>query len=524
MENRTGRLSYDVLIMGSGIAGLCAAITAAEKGMRVAVISKADSLEDTNTNRAQGGIVGHGEQDRPDLLAQDIATAGDGLSSAEAVRLVARDGPDLVDRFLVDKIGVPFSKLPNGSFDRTLEAAHSVRRIYHAMDGTGAAIQNALLRHTADLKNIDLFKDHIAVDLMTNTHNSSDPQQRYRPGRVLGAYVLDGKTGRVSLFFSGTVILATGGVGNLFLHTSNPMRATGDGIAMAHRIGAEITNAEYVQFHPTVLYHRDLKRFLISEALRGEGARLVNLRGEHFMERYEPNAKDLASRDRVTRAIYREMEAENSEHVHLDASEVRGVSLENRFPSIFRTCLDLGVDIRREPIPVVPAAHYFCGGIKVDLDGRTSIPGLWAVGECSCTGVHGANPLASVSLLEGLLWGVRAGGALEARDTPAQALRDSVPDWVYPLQEEVFDPLLVKQDFRTIQSTMWYYAGVIRTHKRLQRAIADLDYLSHRIEQFYREAKLTRGIIELRDSVLVARLIVQAAAGNPVSKGCHWIE
>jgi L-aspartate oxidase len=360
--------------------------------------------------------------------------------------------------------------------------------------------------------------------LITTTHNSSDPQQRYGPTQVIGAYVLDGGRGTVSPFFAASVILTTGGVGNLFLHTSNPMRATGDGVAMAYRIGAGILNAEYVQFHPTVLYHRDCKRFLISEAMRGEGARLLNLRGVAFMQKYEPADGELAPRDRVTRAIYREMDAENCEHVLLDASSIGSDHVERRFPLIFRTCMELGIDCRREPIPVVPAAHYFCGGVGVDLVGRTSIPGLWAAGECACTGVHGANRLASISLLEGLVWGVRSGGGVPSDALPSKTLRDSIPDWVYPPNEEVFDPLLVKQDFRTIQSTMWYYAGVIRTRKRLQRALADLDYLSHRVEQFYREAKLTRGIVELRNSVLTAGLIVRAATANPVPKGCHWIE
>jgi L-aspartate oxidase len=292
---------------------------------------------------------------------------------------------------------------------------------------------------------------------------------------------------------------------------------------MAYRIGADVINAEYVQFHPTILYHRDRKRFLISESLRGEGATLIDPRGNRFMEHYEPQEKDLASRDKVARAIYREMESENTDYVQLDARTIKDVDPSERFPSIFATCLELGIDIRREPIPVVPAAHYFCGGIKVDLDGRTSIPGLFAAGECACTGVHGANRLASVSLLEGVLWGIRSGRSVQP-GRPAQTLCKSVPDWVYPRNEEVFDRVLVKQDFRNIQATMWNYAGIIRTRKRLQRAYADLDYLTHRIEQFYREAKLTRGIVELRNTVLTASLIVRAALANPVSRGCHHIE
>ena len=517
------RPQFDLIVLGSGIAGLTAAITAAERGLSVAVISKEDALRDTNTRWAQGGIVGRGEQDSPELLVQDIMEAGDQVNSIEAVRLLADEGPALVDRFLAEKVGVPFSREPGGAIDLTMEAAHSVRRIYHALDHTGEAIETALLRHLAGAKGTETFTSHTAIDLITNTHNSTDPQEKYRATRVIGVYVLDNATATVQVFFAPAVVLATGGVGNLYLHTSNPLGATGDGVAMAHRIGAEVINAEYIQFHPTILYHRDRKRFLISESLRGEGARLANQRGEFFMDRYAPQERDLASRDKVARAIYAEMENENAEYVRLDARTIKGLALEERFPVIFSTCLELGIDIRKEPIPVVPAAHYFCGGIKVDLEGRTSIPGLYAVGECACTGVHGANRLASVSLLEGLFWGGRigeraGGGQVDPR------LRECTPDWVYPRNEEVFDPVLVNQDFRTIQSTMWNYAGIIRTSKRLQRALADLNYLTHRIEQFYREAKLTRGIIELRNSVVAAELIVRAALANRVSRGCHYIE
>jgi L-aspartate oxidase len=326
-------------------------------------------------------------------------------------------------------------------------------------------------------------------------------------------------------FFAPSVILASGGVGNLFLHTSNPVGATGDGIAMAYRIGSEILNAEYVQFHPTVLFHRDVKRFLISEALRGEGARLMNLRGEYFMERYSPENGDLAPRDEVARAIYREMERNDTDYVRLDATHISEFAVEKRFPAIYEKCLSLGIDVRKEPIPVVPAAHYFCGGVKVDLDGRTSISGLYAAGENACTGVHGANRLASVSLLEGLYWGIRcARCAIEQGNALSPSLVSSVPAWIAPTVEEDFDPVLVNQDFRTIQSTMWNYAGIIRSRKRLLRALADLDYLSHRIEQFYRGVTLTRRIIELRNSVLTASIIVRSALANPMSKGCHYIE
>ena len=403
-----------------------------------------------------------------------------------------------------------FNRNRDGQLDLTREAAHSVRRIYHATDRTGEAIQSALIEKLRSLRSVTVYDSHTAIDLITNVRNSRNPQDVYRNTAVVGAYVLDERAARVAVFLSPAVILATGGVGNLYLHTSNPPGATGDGIAMAHRIGARILHAEYVQFHPTILHHLEVKRFLITEALRGEGARLMNGAGEYFMERYSPELGDLAPRDEVARAIYREMETENSDYVRLDAGGITELSLETRFPAIFERCAQIGIDIRREPIPVVPAAHYFCGGVQV---------------ETACTGVHGANRLASVSLLEGLYWGVRTGTEVAvSRSRLDPELAGNIMDWAEPRDVEQLDPILVNQDMRTIQSTMWNYAGIIRSRKRLLRAQADLAYLSHRIEQFYQRARLTRRIIELRNSVVTAGLIVKAALANPVSCGCHYVE
>lgn len=523
------RKEFDLIVIGSGISGLAAAITAAEAGLSVAVISKESDLIECNTYYAQGGIVAESDEDSKTLLKNDILEAGDGMNYMDAVDLLAGSGPELVEKFLINKIGVEFSRDENGDIDKTIEAAHSVRRIYHVKDTTGKSIETALSSYIAGISRIQCFPMHIVIDLITNTHNSLDSQQRYKWTKVIGAYVFNRQTFNVDIFFAPFVIIATGGVGNLFLHTSNPACATGDGIAMAYRIGAEIINAEYIQFHPTILFHRDVERFLISESLRGEGARLKNRKGEYFMKKYAPELKDLAPRDEVSRAIFSEMETEGSHFVFLDTKFMKHISLENRFPGIYKKCSEVGIDITRDLIPVVPAAHYFCGGIKVNLCGATSIPGLYAVGEASCTGLHGANRLASTSLLEGLFFGLTATKCMvkafkkQAHHIPKN-LKKSIPDWVFPPVEEEFDPILINQDILNIQTTMWNYAGIIRKRKRLVRALSDLNYLSHRIEKFYKQAKITRRIIELRNSVLTATIIVRAAFANKISRGCHYIE
>ncbi|MBN2533123.1 MAG: L-aspartate oxidase [Spirochaetales bacterium] len=519
------RFDFDLLVIGSGISGLTSAITAAENGLRVALISKEHDLQECNTYYAQGGIIARSHEDTPDLLKEDILTAGDGMNYIEAVNLIAEAGPGLVEDFLINKIGVRFSLDETGEIDRTMEAAHSVRRIFHVKDTTGESIEKSLVSYALKTKGIELFTSHIVIDLITNTHNSLDSQQRYKWTKVIGAYIYNEQSNNVDIFFSSCVIIATGGVGNLFLHTSNPRGATGDGIAMAYRIGTEINNAEYIQFHPTILFHRDVDRFLISESLRGEGATLKNKSGEYFMEKYSPELKDLAPRDEVSRAIFREMEITGSHFVFLDTRFMKDIDVKERFPGIYKKCWDAGIDISRESIPVVPAAHYFCGGIKVNLHGATSIPGLYAIGEASCTGIHGANRLASTSLLEGLLFGKRVGDAVPRQITKIpETLKKSIPDWIFPEPEEEFDPILINQDLLNIQTTMWNYAGIIRNRKRLVRALADLNYLSHRIEKFYKQAKITRNIIELRNSVLTATIIVRASYANKISRGCHFIE
>jgi L-aspartate oxidase len=517
------RIESDVLIIGCGISGLTAAITAAEKGLTVNILTKARQAEESNTWYAQGGIVGLGEKDSPALLLDDIMSAGSHINYRKAVELVSTMGPRLVDSFLIDKVKVPFARSDNGELLLTREGAHSTRRIYHFEDRTGQAIIRSLLVYAEKTPGIRFFTGHMAIDIITNCHHSSDSQEKYRKQKALGAYALKQDSGEVRIFFAPAVVLATGGLGQVFQHTSNPRIATGDGVAMAWRAGAGIINSEYVQFHPTTLFHRDLGNFLISEAVRGEGARLINRAGIPFMKDYH-HLGDLAPRDEVSIAIYREMDKTGARYVLLDATGIKSHDPAVRFPGIHETCLSVGIDIRTQPIPVVPAAHYFCGGIKVTPEGRTDIDGLYAIGETACTGVHGANRLASVSLLEGLLFGHLAANSLAASlKHPGRKLLQSIPDWIFPREEDEFDPALIKSDFESIRTLMWNYTGIIRSRDRLNRALADLNYLSHRIEKFYRKATLGTDLVEMRNAVVVSALITKSALTNTRSIGCHYI-
>ncbi len=516
---------YDVVIVGSGIAGLSTAIMLKEKGFEPLVITKSNDILETNTRCAQGGIIAYRDDDDPMILADDIFKAGSYYNYKDAVYFLSKIGPKLVFDFLIDKVGVDFDKSSDGAYDYTEEAAHSFRRILHNKDQTGKSIQEALIDYAKRI-NIQILTDHTAIDIITNNHHSEDNQELYVQPESMGVYVLDNKSNKVKRILSHKVVLATGGIGNLYLHTTNPEIATGDGLSMAYRASVDIINAEFIQFHPTSLFHRDIKRFLISEALRGEGAKLFNPKGEAFMSRYTP-LEELDSRDIVARAIFEEMGRIGSEYMLLDAANYyKGkVPLKDRFTSIYKTCLEGGIDITKEPIPIVPAAHYFCGGIRVDLHGRTSLKNLYAVGESSCTGLHGANRLASTSLLEAVVFSKAICDDFVDNFTKIEKSRfTSIPFWKEPSQTFQFDPLLIKQDLTNIQMTMWNYAGIIRTKKGLERALADLNYFAHRIFQFYKESKLNRNIIELRNSVVSAQIIVNAALHNRKSIGCHYIK
>jgi L-aspartate oxidase len=515
----------DLLVIGCGIAGASAALEAANLGLEVVVVTKAAKPEESNTYYAQGGIVSLAPDDRPELLKKDILEAGDNVGDPEAIDVLVEDGPKLIRERLIGELKVPFARLSPDALDFAQEAGHSRRRILHVEDATGRTVEARLLRALRRHPRVTLLAAKTAIDLLTVPHHSKNPVAYYREPGAIGAYVLDNATGEVGRVFAPFTVLATGGLGAVFLHTSNPPGADGAGFAMALRAGARIGNMEYVQFHPTVFRRENGQGFLISEAVRGEGARLKTRDGKAFMQKYTPR-RDLAPRDEVARAIYEEMIVTNSSYVLLDlASYAKGADIRERFPTIYKTCLEEGIDITRAPIPVVPAAHYSCGGVLTDLWGRTSLRGLYAVGEVACTGVHGANRLASTSLLEGLVWGTRAAREIAGRLDGARRYKASeIHRWYHPKDEEVVDPALVNQDWLTIRSTMWNYAGIIRTRKRLGRAKSDLEYLSHRIEKFYQAARLEPALIGLRNGILVALMITRAALANPVSRGAHFIK
>jgi L-aspartate oxidase len=516
------KIKTDVLVIGCGIAGCSAALEAARVGLNVTVISKNADPEETNTHYAQGGIVSMGKGDYPELLEEDIIQAGDGINNREAVHILASEAKKLVDRILIKQLRISFTRSSPDALDYAQEGGHSRRRILHVKDTTGLTIEEHFLKALRRTAGVRLIPGHTAVDLLTIPHHSKNPKAYYEPPRCIGAYVLENRTGKVKTFLAKMTVLATGGCGAVFLNTSNPADSIGSGYAMAYRAAARIVNMEYIQFHPTILYHRDADGFLISEAVRGEGARLKTPDGKTFMEKYAAKA-DLAPRDIVTRAIYEEMVNTNSSHVLLDLASYTKVDIPKRFPNITKTCLRYGIDITRQPIPVVPAAHYCCGGVLVDSWGKTSLEGLYAAGEVACTGVHGANRLASTSLLEGLVWGTRTGQDIGRHFDRSIPYKESdIHPWYYGGQNEGIDPALINQDWLTIRSTMWNYAGIIRTKKRLERAKADLEYLMHRIEKFYQEARMDGGVVALRQGIQVALLITLAALSNPTSRGAHF--
>ena len=525
MNNATDENSIfrsDILVVGCGIAGASAALEAARRGLSVNIVTKAEQAEESNTYYAQGGIVSLGAGDDPEILREDIIRTGDGINNPEAVEVLAAHSREFVQKILIDGLKIPFTRSSPEALDYAQEAGHSRRRVLHVKDTTGRTIEEKFIEALRASDRVRIFPGHTAVDLLTVPHHSRNLIAYYREPQCLGAYVLDNLTRVVRTFCAKYTILATGGCGAVYLYTSNPREAIGDGYAMAHRAGARIVNMEYIQFHPTTLHHRDADGFLISETVRGEGARLKTRDGRTFMEKYS-DKRDLAPRDEVSRAIYEEMTNSDSSFVLLDLASYAKIDIPKRFPHIYKTCLEYGIDITKEPIPVVPAAHYCCGGVLVDSWGRSSLRNLYAVGEVSCTGLHGANRLASTSLLEGLVWGTRAAQEIAGHfDAFPPCPPEDIHPWYYPVKEEEIDPALVNQDWLTIRSTMWNYAGIIRTRKRLERAKADLEYLRHRIEKFYREARMDSKVVGLKHGIQVALMITHAALANPVSLGAHF--
>lgn len=514
----------DVLIIGCGIAGATAALRLAQDSRRqVLVITRTAVPEESNTHYAQGGIVGQGADDSPGQLAQDILAAGVGLSLPPAVRLLAGEGPDLVEHWLVKEAGVPFDRTATGNLSYTREGGHSVSRVLHVGDSTGRAIEQAVIARLQQLPNVTLHTNWTAVDLITSSHHARDPLAIYQPITCHGAYTLDRQAGQVHRILASATVLATGGLGRIYRHTTNPEGSRGDGLAMAYRAGARVINAEYIQFHPTTLAVPGADNFLISEAVRGEGGSLHTPDGRHFMDQYAPRWGDLAPRDVVARAIHQEMIAHGYPHVLLDlANHMAADRIRQRFPTIYATCLKAGVDITTGPIPVVPAAHYFCGGVLVDEWGRSTIEGLYAVGEVSCTGVHGANRLASTSLLEGLLWGDRAGRDIAQRHDLALIAEQQIPPWENVGNNAYADPVLLYRDRRTIQNIMWLYVGLARNTHRLGRALRDLSHLWEVIDHFYRATRLSDDLVGLRNMAQTAWIVTRAAWHNRQSRGAHY--
>jgi L-aspartate oxidase len=516
-------LQTDVLIIGTGIAGAAAALKLAEDpNCHITIITREPDPHESNTRYAQGGIISRGPDDSADLLVKDILEAGAGASLPDAARILAEEGPPLLEEVLVAASHILFDRSEGGDMQWGQEAAHSRRRILHVGDGTGNAIAHGLVAALKSKPNIQWFTNATAVDLITYPHHSRNPLDTYKPITCHGAYVFDRNKGAVHRTLAGVTVLATGGIGRIYRNTTNPPGARGDGLAMASRAGARITNAEYVQFHPTALAVPGAEGFLISEAVRGEGGILLTPEGQPFMEKYSPEWKDLAPRDVVARAIHQEMTENNFTYVLLDiASYMEADVLRGRFPNIYATCLKAGIDITREPIPVVPAAHYFCGGVQVDEWGQANIANLYAVGEVSCTGLHGANRLASTSLLEGLVWGHRAANHIVGRiGNPPHP--ENIPPWDESGLIDDRDPALIQGDMQTIQNIMWHYVGLVRSGDRLARAIRELRHLQNEIETFYRTTKLGDGLIGLRNAVEVALIIAQSAQHNRQSRGCHY--
>jgi L-aspartate oxidase len=508
----------DCLVLGAGLAGSAYALQAARAGHRVELLSLGSPLQ-ANSDWAQGGIVYDTSPD-PAALTRDILGASDGTANPAAVAQLVREGPVAVQEMLLEPHDVAFDRDASGGLDLAREGGHGERRIIHAKDATGHAILAAVARRVDAAPGITRRSGFAAIDLLTLSHNSADSRDRYEPLTCFGCYALDAATGEVRAFVAKKTILATGGLGGIFLHTTNQPGSVGHGVAMAYRVGARLIDLEYIQFHPTVFFKKGAPPFLITEALRGEGAVLVDAAGTRFLDGVHPQGS-LAPRDIVARAIKQHMTTTGEPCAYLDLSAMKSDFIRTRFPGIYERCQRHGIDITRERIPVVPAAHFSCGGVHADLNGRTNVRHLNAIGETACTGLHGANRLASTSLLECLV-SAKTAAAADAAELRIGDFRQPAPrEWRSPMRKA--DPMLIRQDMQQIQTTMWNYAGIVRSPRRLARARRILLELREDIHAFYRDCRPTRELIELRNAVQVALLVVHAASLNTESKGCHYL-
>jgi L-aspartate oxidase len=517
----------EFLIIGSGIAGLTFALKVAPFG-QVHLVTKKEVMT-SNTNLAQGGIASvFGQFDSFDLHIKDTLASGDGLCNQEVVEMVVRMGPDRIHE--LTQFGVRFNVDPDlkatperAAFDLGREGGHSQNRIVHAKDMTGREVEAVLVDQVKNHPNIDLYENHLAIDLITcSTRIKRGLITTTHEDFCCGAYVLDRKTNAVKTFRAPITLLATGGAGKVYRYTSNPDIATGDGIAMAYRAGATVANLEFVQFHPTCLFSPKAKNFLISEAVRGEGGVLVDSAGKPFMANYSPQ-KDLACRDVVARAIDAELKKSGENSVFLDISHKNAIETKKRFPNLYEKCLAYGYDMTREPLPVVPAAHYMCGGVATDLSGQTDIRRLYAVGETACTGLHGANRLASNSLLEALVYAHRAAQqAVDDVKTVDPDLTPPMPEWDEAGTTDSDEAIMVSHNWDEIRRLMWNYVGIVRSDKRLARAKRRIEIIQNEIQEYYWNFKVDADLIELRNIATVAELIIDCAAQRKESRGLHY--
>ncbi len=507
---------FDFLVIGSGIAGLFYALRVADHGS-VCVVTKKQAA-DSSTNWAQGGIAAVvAEPDSFEAHVRDTLAAGAGLCREETVRFVVERGPEMIEALV--KIGVEFDRkagAPAHEFDLGREGGHTERRVLHHADATGREIETALLQAVRGHPNVVVLEDHMAVDLLTSGKAGMDG-----PNRCLGAYILDVETGEIERCQSRVTLLATGGIGKVYLYTTNPDIASGDGVAMAYRAGATIANMEFIQFHPTCLYHPDAKSFLITEALRGEGAQLRDGHGRAFMADYHEMA-ELAPRDVVARAIDSELKRSGDDDVTLNVCHLDPAFVRERFPTIYERCLQYGIDITTDPIPVVPATHYCCGGVRTDLSGETDLQNLFAAGEVSCTGLHGANRLASNSLLEAAVFADAAARESAQRVRALPPVDRLVAPWQSGAVSESDEAVVITQNWDEIRRFMWNYVGIVRSDRRLERARHRIRMLQDEITEYYWNVKVTPDLIELRNLATVAELVIESAVQREESRGLHF--